>query len=609
MSRQYHPQSRYGHVAIGYKHKVFVWGGRTKTCSPSDKSKLDSFDLRTELWVQLDVIGNPPRGLIHCASASEGPSAYVYGGGDGEMDHDTLHRLHLDELAWTRVPCEGTNSPGRKNGARMVLWNERLVLFGGYGDLPPSTDQPVVDDASKNRGLNNELHLCTISAEDGKGTWSFQPSQSVPPPCSHFSFVDIGGGKVAKYGGKEQSGRSDSLYILSLHSWTWCRVGGILPSAGVRAAHTISYVWGEQPSLLIVGGLSIGDQVSDEAWLFNLGTYSWMKVSKSNHLKRYWHSSTAFPISTTHVRVVLFGGIPKLLQNGDSFSKSSNMQNTLVADLRLAPSTSDTVPQWEFVLESNLGTKERTMINRKLFDDSSASPSGTAQMVADDDRHGYGVCGMQSLEDSEEMDKDTMCRANGDSSNGVSHLDSIQRGSLNGCMAYVDTKSDTVSGKVSSGDASKSQSVGFEHWSVQEAECRAMEAERRADDAELRAVEAEVRAMGAEKKAADVHKWSCVLQAAMETAMDRAKYWEERALRAEKMLMKAQLSSDGQRPTAFEAVKLPHSDQNGVEILVDEYSPVDADVHHESSAHDGKNDSAGVEGGMESWTVDCSNGD
>ena len=46
-----------------------------------------------------------------------------------------------------------------------------------------------------------------------------QPSQCVPPPCSHFSFVDIGAGRVAKYGGKEQSGRTDALYILSLNTW------------------------------------------------------------------------------------------------------------------------------------------------------------------------------------------------------------------------------------------------------------------------------------------------------------------------------------------------------------------------------------------------------
>ena len=58
----------------------------------------------------------------------------------------------------------------------------------------------------------------------------------------------------------------------------WSRVSGLFTSPGSKAAHTISYLWGEQPSLLVAGGLSNGDQVSDEAWVLNLGTYTWTKV-------------------------------------------------------------------------------------------------------------------------------------------------------------------------------------------------------------------------------------------------------------------------------------------------------------------------------------------
>lgn len=181
MSRQNRPPGRYGHVAVGYKDKVFIWGGRTKKYSQSDKAKLastlDIFDLRTELWERLETRGTPPSGLIHCAFATDGPHVYVYGGGDGETDYDTLHRLNVDDLTWTRIPnaSGAAGSPGRKNGAKMVLWGKKLILFGGYGDLPQPAGGEVL-----NRGLNNELHVCTIS-EDGRGTVAI---------CGVFAFSD-----------------------------------------------------------------------------------------------------------------------------------------------------------------------------------------------------------------------------------------------------------------------------------------------------------------------------------------------------------------------------------------------------------------------------------
>ena len=58
---------------------------------------------------------------------------------------------------------------------------------------------------------------------------------------------------------------------------TWSRVSGLF-AAGVRAAQSVSPLWGEQPALLVIGGLSSGDKVSDDAWIFNLGTYTWTKV-------------------------------------------------------------------------------------------------------------------------------------------------------------------------------------------------------------------------------------------------------------------------------------------------------------------------------------------
>ena len=77
----------------------------------------------------------------------------------------------------------------------------------------------------------------------------------------------------------------------------------------------------------------------DSLFLRHTGTYACLltlthfQLAKSDQLKRYWHSSTSFPVSSDHIRVILFGGISKLLQNSETFSKSSGLQKTLVVDL------------------------------------------------------------------------------------------------------------------------------------------------------------------------------------------------------------------------------------------------------------------------------------
>ena len=220
------------------------------------------------------------------------------------------------------------------------------------------------------------------------------------------------------------------------------------------------------------------------------------------------------------------------------------------------------------MLDSNLATKERLQANNRLFDSTSiTNPDATMRLA----RHEkLSIAGVQSadihrqMKGSDTTSSGAECTAELKTDAETVALAHRQGGDL---MVVDDIESGTHMGT----DGHKEDVRRLEHFPnevevrtlerhVIEAGHRVAEAERRADAAEKRAVEAEKRVVEAEErvveaekraaraegKVADVEKWSCVLQAAVDSAMDRAKYWEDRAVRLEKMLAKA---STGQGPS------------------------------------------------------------
>ena len=82
-----------------------------------------------------------------CASA--GHHVFLYGGYDGKKYQDSLYHLDCAKLQWTKLLNTETqpDRPIPKAGCRMVFFDEKLWLFGGF-------------DAS---GQTNELHVYDLS--------------------------------------------------------------------------------------------------------------------------------------------------------------------------------------------------------------------------------------------------------------------------------------------------------------------------------------------------------------------------------------------------------------------------------------------------------------
>ncbi len=124
-----------------------MWGGLTDDRSEDGKKRVQSmlevFDPYIEVWSQQPTTGTPPPlGLYYSACAAIAASMYICCGFDGSSYYNTLHELGVATRKWrgvlVRNPSEG---PMRKTACQMVVYEGKLVLFGGYG-IPSHRMQP-----------------------------------------------------------------------------------------------------------------------------------------------------------------------------------------------------------------------------------------------------------------------------------------------------------------------------------------------------------------------------------------------------------------------------------------------------------------------------------
>ena len=157
---RYEPLPRIGHFAAGAEERLYVLGGGTKDFHKI-KSELESsveiFNTHLETWDKIVTKGSPPPGLYWGACASSGQYIYTYGGSDGSSLQGTLNQLDTKTYKWKLLSPHTNGGPMKKSGCKMVFYQTKLVLFGGYiGDSPTGHAQPG---ASYKDRKTNELHV------------------------------------------------------------------------------------------------------------------------------------------------------------------------------------------------------------------------------------------------------------------------------------------------------------------------------------------------------------------------------------------------------------------------------------------------------------------
>jgi N-acetylneuraminic acid mutarotase len=163
------PLPRFNHHSTLIEDKLYVSGGRTKS---GVSSSVHSYDPFLELWTgeKYNEVPLAPPGLYNGACASAGHDLYVCCGNDGSRFHSSLYQLDTKLRTWNKL---SSGPMMRKRGSGMVIYDNKLVLFGGFG-CPTGPTQPgaefvksdLYDAKNTSIGWTNELH--TFNLKEGE---------------------------------------------------------------------------------------------------------------------------------------------------------------------------------------------------------------------------------------------------------------------------------------------------------------------------------------------------------------------------------------------------------------------------------------------------------
>ena len=136
---------------------VYLWGGA------GDKEPDTVFIYRhdTETWTREVTKGpHPPAGLYNGGCTLSGQCLYLYGGHDGRSRRGYLYELNVK--SWTcRKFCDGgVGGPGKKEGCRMISYQDQLLVVGGFYGITPSSR---LAGASYEGGWTNEVHSYNLT--------------------------------------------------------------------------------------------------------------------------------------------------------------------------------------------------------------------------------------------------------------------------------------------------------------------------------------------------------------------------------------------------------------------------------------------------------------
>ncbi|KAB0799598.1 hypothetical protein PPYR_00841 [Photinus pyralis] len=125
------PYKRYGHTAVVYQDKIYIWGGRNdhESCG-----ELFCLDTRYHCWTAPETTGAiPPARDGHTACVWR-HYMYIFGGFEEESDTfaRSVHILNLHTMCWKYVHSTGLE-PAVRDFHSAACINDRMYIFGGRG--------------------------------------------------------------------------------------------------------------------------------------------------------------------------------------------------------------------------------------------------------------------------------------------------------------------------------------------------------------------------------------------------------------------------------------------------------------------------------------------
>ena len=136
---------------------VYLWGGLGDT----EPDAVFIFHRNTKTWTRQRTKGpHPPAGLLGGGCCISGQHLYIYGGENDKSNYEDLYKLNTNSWTWKKLSEGGPGGPGKKSVCRMIPYQDKLLVVGGYFDEMPSSRQVG---ASYEKGMTNEVHCYNLT--------------------------------------------------------------------------------------------------------------------------------------------------------------------------------------------------------------------------------------------------------------------------------------------------------------------------------------------------------------------------------------------------------------------------------------------------------------
>ena len=138
---------------------TYLWGGRGDT----EPEAVFIYHHDTETWTRRLTRGpHPPAHLRAGGCAMSGHKLYLYGGYDkSRLNCGDLYELNTQTWQWRKVSAGG---PG-KNGCRMILYQDQLLVVGGaYNEMPSSRQAGARYEKDGSYVCTNEVHGYSLTS-------------------------------------------------------------------------------------------------------------------------------------------------------------------------------------------------------------------------------------------------------------------------------------------------------------------------------------------------------------------------------------------------------------------------------------------------------------
>jgi len=267
-------------------NKLFFFGGWNGRAA---LDTLESFDLITEEWMNVDSSGEKPTARNNHASCSLNEYIYIHGGHDGEYWLDDFYILDIKKFVWKRILLS-QYFPKARACHTLSRIGRKLYMYGGLDSKESFGDLEIFDVETQ---IWTKLDLKKKNISNIK---------IYPNPRSAHSAA-VFNKKIYIYGGHFKNDHHNDLVIFDslTNKWEFPDVKGMIPN-GIRG-HSATWIFGK---LYIFGGNDGCNRKNDVYRLTPIqNVFKFIKINNDNQqiLARQKHSA-----AIRNNKIIFFGG-------------------------------------------------------------------------------------------------------------------------------------------------------------------------------------------------------------------------------------------------------------------------------------------------------------